>query len=89
MTVCLPLHSLCALHLYFSYKYALGKLSPRFIGNFRILEQIDLVAYKLALPLSLSSVYDVFHMSMIRKQMMNPTHVVYKPLKMDENLSYE
>ena len=36
MTICLPLHSLCALHLYFSYKYALGKLSPRFIENFKI-----------------------------------------------------
>ena len=65
-----------------------GKLSPRFIGPFEILERIALVAYKLALPPSLSSVHDVFHVSMLRKYITDPTHVIdYKPLEIEENLS--
>ncbi|KAL0546306.1 hypothetical protein IC582_016213 [Cucumis melo] len=66
-----------------------GKLSPRFIGPFEILERIGPVAYRLALPPSLSTVHDVFHVSMLRKYVPDPSHVVdYKPLKIDENLSY-
>ncbi|KAL0550281.1 hypothetical protein IC582_014788 [Cucumis melo] len=60
-----------------------GKLSPRFVGPFEILEQIGLVAYRLALSPSFSVVHDVFHVT-------DPTHVVdFKPLQIDENLSYE
>ena len=44
-----------------------GKLSPRFIGPFEILERVEAVAYRLALPPSLSSVHEVFHVSMLRK----------------------
>lgn len=46
-----------------------GKLSPRFIEPFEILERIGMVAYKLVLPPSLSSVHDVFHVSKLRKYM--------------------
>ncbi|KAL4037926.1 hypothetical protein IC575_001528 [Cucumis melo] len=56
-----------------------GKLSPRFVGPFEILERIGPVAYRLALPPSLSTVHDVFHVSMLRN---------YEPLEIDENLSY-
>ncbi|KAL4023841.1 hypothetical protein IC575_017609 [Cucumis melo] len=66
-----------------------GKLSPRFVGPFEILERIGLVAYRLALPPSLSAVHDVFHVSMLRKYVPDPSHVVdYEPLEIDENLSY-
>ncbi|KAL0544328.1 hypothetical protein IC582_019441 [Cucumis melo] len=66
-----------------------GKLSPRFVGPFEILERIGLVAYRLALPPSLSTVHDVFHVSMLRKYVSDPSHVVdYEPLEIDENLSY-
>ncbi|KAL0546449.1 hypothetical protein IC582_016357 [Cucumis melo] len=66
-----------------------GKLSPRFVGPFEILERIGLVAYRLALPPSLSTVHDVFHVSMLRKYVPDPSHVVdYEPLEIDENLSY-
>ncbi|KAL0561578.1 hypothetical protein IC582_002012 [Cucumis melo] len=66
-----------------------GKLSPRFVGPFEILERIGPVAYRLALPPSLSTVHDVFHVSMLRKYVPDPSHVVdYEPLKIDENLSY-
>ncbi|XP_022865602.1 uncharacterized protein LOC111385446 [Olea europaea var. sylvestris] len=51
-----------------------GKLSPRFIGPFEILEKIGNVAYHLALPLKLSAVH-VFHVSILRKYISNPNHV--------------
>ena len=44
-----------------------GKLSPRFIGPYEILERIDPVAYRLTLPLDLANLHDVFHVSMLRK----------------------
>ncbi|KAL0534178.1 hypothetical protein IC582_028462 [Cucumis melo] len=67
-----------------------GKLSPRFVGSFEILERIGPVAYRLALPPSFSAVHDVFHVSMLRRYVVDPTHVVYfKPLEISENLSSE
>ncbi|KAL0543862.1 hypothetical protein IC582_018967 [Cucumis melo] len=67
-----------------------GKLSPRFVGSFEILERIGLVAYCLALPPSLSAVHDVFHDSMLKMYVPDPMHVVdFKPLQISENLSYE
>ncbi|KAL4015479.1 hypothetical protein IC575_023063 [Cucumis melo] len=67
-----------------------GKLSPRFVGPFEILERIGPVAYRLALPPSLAAVHDVFHISMLRKYVADPTHVVdFEPLQFSENLSYE
>ena len=67
------------------------KLSPRFVRPFEILERIGPVAYHLALPSSLSAVvHDVFHVSMLRKYVADPTHIVdYKPLQINENLSYD
>ena len=53
-----------------------GKLSPRFIGSFEILERIGVVAYRLALPPSMSGVHEVFHVSMLWKYTADPAHVV-------------
>ena len=67
-----------------------GKLSPCIIGPFEILERIGILAYRLALPPNLSSVHDVFHVSMLRKYVYDPTHVIeYEPLVVHENLTYE
>ncbi|XP_023521446.1 uncharacterized protein LOC111785273, partial [Cucurbita pepo subsp. pepo] len=67
-----------------------GKLSPKFIGSFEIQELVGPVAYKLALPPALSGVHDVFHVSMLRKYIMDPIHVIdYEPLQLNEDLSYE
>jgi hypothetical protein len=44
-----------------------GKLAPRYIGPFKILEQRGEVAYQLELTLQLSDVHDVFHVSQLRK----------------------
>ncbi|XP_052187706.1 uncharacterized protein LOC127798285 [Diospyros lotus] len=53
-----------------------GKLSPRFIGPYEILEKIGLVAYRLALPVALSNIHDVFHVSQLRKHEPDPTQVL-------------
>ena len=44
--------------------------------DFEILEKVDTVAYRLAIPPSLSGVHEVFHVSMLRKYTPNPAHVV-------------
>ncbi|KAA3484635.1 DNA/RNA polymerases superfamily protein [Gossypium australe] len=44
-----------------------GKLSPRFIGPYKITKRIGLVAYRLALPPELEKIHDVFHVSMLRR----------------------
>ena len=51
-----------------------GKLAPRYIGPFEILERVDIVAYRLTLPLSLSGVHEVFHVSMLQKYTLDPAH---------------
>ena len=53
-----------------------SKLSPRFIGPLEILERIGVVAYRLALPPSMSGVHEVFHVSMLRKYTPDLAHVV-------------
>ena len=51
-----------------------GKLSPRFIRSYEILERIGHVAYRLALPLELANLHDVFHVSMLRKYRSDGSH---------------
>ena len=53
-----------------------GKLAPRYIGPFEILERVGTVAYRLVLPPSLSSVHEVFQVSMLQKYTLDPAHVV-------------
>ena len=53
-----------------------GKLSSKYIGPFEVLERVGIVAYRLALPSSLSNVHDIYHVSMLRKYTPDPTHVV-------------
>ena len=53
-----------------------GKLSPRFIGPFEILEMVGAVAYRLALPSIMSGVHEVFHVSMLQKYTPDLAHVL-------------
>ena len=53
-----------------------GKLSPRFIGPFEILERVGTVAYRLALPPSMIGVHEVFHVSMLLEYTPDPAYVV-------------
>ncbi|XP_012845856.1 PREDICTED: uncharacterized protein LOC105965854 [Erythranthe guttata] len=67
-----------------------GKLSPRYIGPFEILEKIGSRAYRLALPPNLSRIHNVFHISMLRKYIPSPEHVLKaEPIELNPNLSYE
>ncbi|GJY33346.1 putative reverse transcriptase domain-containing protein [Tanacetum coccineum] len=50
-----------------------GKLAPRFIGPFEIIERIGPVAYKLDLPEELNGVHDTFHVSNLKKCLADPT----------------
>ena len=53
-----------------------GRLSSRIIGPFEILERVGIVAYRLALPPSMSGVHEVFHVSMLQRYTPDPAHVV-------------
>ena len=68
----------------------LGKLSPQYIGTYRIVERIGEVAYRLELPFDLDRIHDVFHVSMLRKYIPDPSHILTeKPVEIRENLTYE
>ena len=67
-----------------------GKLSPRYIGPFEILDRVGEVAYRLALPPTMSAVHNVFHVSMLRRYVADPTHVLnFEPQQIQEDLTYE
>ena len=67
-----------------------GKLSPRYIGPFEIVERIGPVAYRLDLPEELSRVHNVFHISMLHKYISDPSHVLETPeIELRDDLSYE
>ena len=67
-----------------------GKLSPRFIRPFEILERVGVVAYRLALQPSMSGVHEVFHVSMLRKYTPDPAHVVdWKQIEVDTDGTFE
>ena len=67
-----------------------GKLSPRYIGPYRIVERIGDVAYRLEFPFDLDRIHDVFHVSMLRKYIPDPSHVLTEqPVEIQENLTYE
>ena len=67
-----------------------GKLLPRFIRPFEILERVDTVAYRLALSPSMSSVHEVFYISMLRRYTPDPAHVVdWGEIEVDTNGTFE
>ncbi|XP_021979132.1 uncharacterized protein LOC110875242 [Helianthus annuus] len=53
-----------------------GKLSPRYIGTYEILEKIGNVAYKLKLPESLSNIHDTFHVSKLKKRLSDESLII-------------
>ncbi|XP_070020015.1 uncharacterized protein [Nicotiana sylvestris] len=66
-----------------------GKLSPQYIGLFEILEKVGEVAYRLALPPSLSGVHMVFYVSMLRKYYGDSSHVLdFSLVQLDKDLTY-
>jgi hypothetical protein len=67
-----------------------GKLAPRFIGPFKILEKRCEIAYQLELPPQLSDVYDVFHVSQLKKCLHVPeVQIPIEDFDAKEDLSYQ
>jgi hypothetical protein len=67
-----------------------GKLAPRYIGPFKILERHREVAYQLELPKSLAGVHDVFHVSQLKKCLRIPKQQIpLEELTVKEDLTYE
>ncbi|GKC23164.1 putative reverse transcriptase domain-containing protein [Tanacetum coccineum] len=66
-----------------------GKLAPRYVGPFKVLEQVESVAYKLKLPQELSRVYNMFHVSNLKKYYPDdPLVVPLEGLHVDEKLHF-
>ncbi|EOY08397.1 Gag protease polyprotein [Theobroma cacao] len=66
------------------------KLNPRYIGPFRIIERIGPVAYRLELPPELDRIHNVFHISMLKKYVPDPSHILETPpIELHEDLKFE
>ncbi|XP_070010340.1 uncharacterized protein [Nicotiana sylvestris] len=67
-----------------------GKLSPRYVGSYRVTQRIGHVAYRLELPREMSLVHPVFHVSMLKKVVGDPSTIIpIEAIEVNENLSYE
>ena len=67
-----------------------GKLAPKYIGPFEIRARVGEVAYRLVLPPELSRIHPVFHVSMLRKYIADPSHVLQpQAVELTEDLTYE
>ena len=67
-----------------------GKLSPRFIGPYEVIEKVGPVAYILALPPEFEKIHNVFHVSMLRRYRSDPSHVVSsETVELRPDLKYE
>ncbi|XP_070011738.1 uncharacterized protein [Nicotiana sylvestris] len=67
-----------------------GKLSPRYVGPYQIVQRIGRVAYKLDLPPELEAIHPVFHISMLGKFLGDPSCISpIEVIEISENLSYE
>ena len=67
-----------------------GKLAPRYIRPFEVLEMVGIVAYRLVLPPSLSGIHEMFHVSILQKYTPDPAHVVdWGGIIVDTNGTFE
>ena len=67
-----------------------GKLNPRFIGPYEILEIIEPVAYCLALPLELAKLHNVFHVSMLQKYHYDESYIFpVQDIQVQSNFTYD
>ncbi|KAA3479877.1 DNA/RNA polymerase superfamily protein [Gossypium australe] len=65
------------------------KLSLRFIESYEFIERIDFVAYKLVLPPELKKIHNVFHVLMLRRYRLDPSHLITSnEIELQSDLSY-
>ena len=66
------------------------KLSPRYLGPYKILKRVGKVAYELELPAELAAVHPVFHISHLKKCVGDPASIVpLESVAVKDSLSYE
>ncbi|GJR46940.1 putative reverse transcriptase domain-containing protein [Tanacetum coccineum] len=66
-----------------------GKLNPRYVGPFKVIERVGTVAYKLELPQPLSQVHNMFHVSNLKKCLSNESLVIpLEELRVDDKLHF-
>ncbi|KAD5961162.1 hypothetical protein E3N88_12635 [Mikania micrantha] len=66
-----------------------GKLAPRYVGPFEILDRIGPVAYKLQLPQELGGVHDTFHVSNLKKCLSDETLIIpLDEVRLDDKLHF-
>nr|GEZ30846.1 putative reverse transcriptase domain-containing protein [Tanacetum cinerariifolium] len=66
-----------------------GKLAPRYVGPFEILERIGLIAYRLRLPDELKSMHDTFYVSKLKRCLADANlHVPLDEIKVDKTLYF-
>ena len=64
--------------------------SSRFVGPYEVIEKVGPMAYKLALPPELGKIHNVFHVSMLRRYRLDPSHVVSsETIELRPDLMYE
>ena len=66
------------------------KLSLRFVGPYEVLERIEPMAYRFALPLELTKLHDVFHVSMLQRYISDESHIlVVQEVQVHQDYSYD
>ena len=65
-------------------------MQQRFVRPYRVIQRVGNIAYKLELPPSLSQIHDIFHVSMLKKYHLDPSHILQpENVEIDEALTYE
>lgn len=66
-----------------------GKLSPRYIGPYEVIDKVEMLAYRLALPPELAQIHNVFHVSVLRKYVPDSSHILQtEPVELQKDLTY-
>ena len=67
-----------------------GKLSPRYVGSYEIIQRSSPIAYRLNLLVELEYVHNMFHISKLRKYIPDINHaIVTEPIEVTKDIAYE